>query len=544
MNENSRIHYQTSFRAASAVEPMSAAQTLRKFVYGWLLTKEKDRLLRRERGAFYHKCDWSNLFGTHSSLATNTYYCDDGECWAMRYMHLDGELKRRRYWYVDIGIREIKDTGEAVFYSKISYARDEYDLRTEELPTPNSNTPRFIRDIFKKNSGLKLHSQAQDFGLYSVPVPFKLTYGQQLADLIESEQRRYALVVFNGSGEKMALEAKELARDLAGKAQVITLDQNSEFAEELRYFLKRDLSIHYGTYRVFFPIRTKHLNPGRHRWFNLSDPDYAVQRAGLLNSLLRNYNLLEDGAIKNISEIGRLISRRNLQENIRKGENTEQALEEFFDEYTKLDEEKAIVEKERDFYLEEHAAMEAELGTVKSKLEALDFHQSQQQPAMQLCYATHLKDYPETLADIVRVKAAALKGRVHFAEPAHESAKSYVGFKALDRAWDILFHIGTTLYDLKFNDDASTDLARLFQERSGYEYAKTEGQNTKNDSRLRQSRIIEVEGKEYEMWAHIVYGTSEPRMLRVYFAYDEEKKRIIVGYVGPHMDNATSRKKR
>lgn len=544
MNENSRIHYQTSFRAISDNDRHTAAQTLRNIVYGWLLTKEKDRLLRRERNAFYHKCDWRNLFITHSSLATNTYYSDDEECWALRYSHLDGELKRRRYWYIDIGIREVKETGEAIFYTKISYARDEYDLRADELPTPSSNTPRFIRDILKANSGVKIHSQTDDFGLYSRPVPFKLTYGQDLAKLIESENRRYALVVFNGASDEMALEAKELAWDLAGKAQVITLDQDPEFAEELRHFLKKDLWVHHGTFRVFFPLRTKHFKPERHRWFNITDSDYAEQRQGLLNSLLRNYNLLEEGAVKNISEIGRMISRRNLLENIRSGENTEQALEEFFDEYSKLEEEKAAIEQERDYYLDEHAIMEAELGTAKSKLEALEYHQSQQQPSMQLCYRANLAAYPQSLEEIVRLKSEALVDRVVFAREAIESAKDYTACKSLDRAWEMLYHIGTTLYDLKFNSDETGDIARLFRERSGYEYAKTEGQNTKSDSKLKQSRIVEYDGREFGMWAHIIYGNTEPKMLRIYFAYDDEKKLIVVGYVGPHMDNATSRKKR
>jgi hypothetical protein len=544
MNENTRVHYQTSFRVKSTKPEYNCVSTLQNILYGWFLQKESDNLLRNKKREFYAKCDWSNLYRSHSSMATNTYYDDAGKCWAVRYKHLDGQLRHKRHWYVDIGVREIKEREEAIFYCKVSYARDEYDLSGVEFEQPSSNTPVFIRDILAKKSELKVYSQCEDFGLYGCPIPFRLTYGQDLVDLIESERRRYALLVVNGEGDAVAKQARQLAKELTGKAQVITLDQDPEFAEELRHCFKRDLLVKRGTVRVFFPLRKSQVWPERHRWFYLDSSEYEEQRKALVNSLLKNSNLSEDHAVKNISEIGRMISRKKLADAFKGGASSEAELDQFFDEYTKLEEEKAVIEKERDGWLEECDALEAKVSKLESDKLALSYHKEQQELPLQVCYQSYFGKLPGSLEELVRLKAKLLGERVIFAEEVFKSAAAYPQFKELDRAWEILYHIGTTLFEIKFEGDGSGDIAKRFQEKAGYEYAKTEGQNTKKDSGLRSSRVVSVDGREYEIWPHIVYGNQEPKMLRVHFAYDDDLRKIIVGYVGPHMDNASTRKKR
>lgn len=54
-------------------------------------------------------------------------------------------------------------------------------------------------------------------------------------------------------------------------------------------------------------------------------------------------------------------------------------------------------------------------------------------------------------------------------------------------------------------------------------------------------RKFEFEGRPYEMWTHLKYGNRTGKQLRIHFAIDREKQRIIVGYIGEHMDNATTR---
>ena len=188
--------------------------------------------------------------------------------------------------------------------------------------------------------------------------------------------------------------------------------------------------------------------------------------------------------------------------------------------------------------------METQLGELKAKLEVRDYQNSRQKKDLQICYQSHLGKIPSSLEETVKLKENLLKDRLIFTEEAHKSAADYGKCSTLDHAWKILFHIGTTLYDIKFGDQPAGDIEKRFKELSGYEYAKTEGQNTKGDSRLRQSRKIEHDKREYELWSHVKYGNEEPKLIRVYFDYDDDLKKIVVGHVGAHLDNATTRKKR
>jgi len=101
--------------------------------------------------------------------------------------------------------------------------------------------------------------------------------------------------------------------------------------------------------------------------------------------------------------------------------------------------------------------------------------------------------------------------------------------------------MATTLYDLKFSGGEIGDLAKKFQDQAGYEYARSEGPKTKQDGKLSRLRKITHDGKDYEIWAHIKKGNEGTKQIRIYFDFDNELKKIIVGYVGLHMENSSSR---
>ena len=80
-----------------------------------------------------------------------------------------------------------------------------------------------------------------------------------------------------------------------------------------------------------------------------------------------------------------------------------------------------------------------------------------------------------------------------------------------------------------------------YKHRTGYDYAASEGPATKNDPKLARLRRFEFDGRQYEMWSHIKHGNRKGDQLRVHFAIDRDKRRIVIGWIGDHMDNATTR---
>lgn len=535
---NSFTHYQTSFKAERRNSEHKPLPTIQNILYDWILQKESDNILRSNKD-FFHKCNWGNLYRTHSSVATNiAYYGDGNKAWAMRYTHLDSKLGRGRYWHTDIGIKE--EDRVATFYVRVSFAKSQYDLSLEH-DIPGITTPRFIRDILSPRSGLSIYSRDSAFGLFDRPIPIKAGYGKALADWILSKDREYAMVVFNGIGLDLTKEAVSLARDLAGKAQVLVMDQDPELAEEVCIYLPKDLRIPFRKFRVFYPLNPEFPRPNRHRWFDISDPEYREKRAGLINSLLRNYVLEEFRAITNISEVGRLITFKKLKESAEAAGLKNEELDEFYEMFEEVEKERDDYKNEASRWAAEYDEKDSELNELKSKLYGLEQKQSLP-PVESFNTVTDLHKLPQTLAEVVDIKSRMHADRLLFAEEAFTSASGYYQCEVIDKAWEILGHMAGTLYDLKFNSGKSVDLARVFGEKTGFEYARTEGRQTKANKALCNSRKITVDGKEYEIWPHVCHGNREPKMIRIHFAFDDELKKIVIGYVGPHMTNATTRK--
>lgn len=535
---NAFTHYQTSFKVVSQNESYSPLFGIQNILNGWLHGKEPDRILRHNKD-FFRKCSWENLYKTRSSIATNTAYIEEGhKIWAMRYTHPDAELGKGLFWYVDVGLRE-KDS-IVTFFVRVSFAQSKYDLR-DFLDLPTVSTPRFIKEILNAKSGLSAFSGSREFALLAAPVPIKIGYGKDLADWIQSPKRRYPLIVFNGDALPMAKEAVKIASLLAGKAQVLVIQNDRELAEEISLFLPKDLRILYGKLRVFYPLNPNFSRPERHRWFDINDPDYETNRSAIVSSLLRNYTLEEPGAVTNISEVGRSITLARLRESALQAGIQQNELTQFYDILKEVETERDEYKAEAARWVVELEQREEEVTNLKAQLHSL--HRAQPGPEIPAYDAAkQLHKLPKSLLDVVEIKARMHADRLIFADQARDSAAAYTSCESIDKAWEILGHLATTLYELKFESNASIDIADEFYRRTSFEYAKTEGPNTKNNKALCQTRQITVNNRRYEIWPHIRHGNREPKMLRIHFAFDDDLKKIIVGFVGSHMPNATSRK--
>ncbi|HOX01789.1 MAG TPA: hypothetical protein P5555_05155 [Candidatus Paceibacterota bacterium] len=184
--------------------------------------------MREKKGDFFFRCEWANLYLTRSMIETCTLLTEAGDAWAMHYMELDKGCGRQRYWYTDIGV---KRHGEDVVVSvHTSYARNTEHLsgdRAEPAPT----VPKVVRYLLRGN---KAYCGRPEFRLIEKPLRFDTVgQGKVLAEFIASPERRYPLIVFNGSGEAQVKEARKLAWDVAGKSQVVIVATNQDLVAKL-----------------------------------------------------------------------------------------------------------------------------------------------------------------------------------------------------------------------------------------------------------------------------------------------------------------------
>jgi hypothetical protein len=530
---NATTHYQTSFRVQSP--DADTFMRVKAIVYGWVLEKEGDRIVREKKGDFFFRCEWPNLYQTHSMIETCTLLTETGNAWAMHYMELDKGCGRQRYWYTDIGAK--KDGAEVVVSVRVSYARNMEDL-SGEREEPSPTVPKVVRYLLRGN---KAYCGRPEFRLMEKPLVLDTVgQGKVLAEFITSPERRYPLIVFNGSGEAQVEEARKLAWDVAGKSQVVIVATNPDLGEELRHYLGQDYWVSFGYFRVFFPFNQRRNSPSRHRWYGIGSGDYAEQREGVVHGLLRNHILQERYAVETLWDVNRQIARERLLKLKTADPEQQKELEEFF----KLN---AEVEKERDNFKAEAASYASEVDRLEGQLNEVRGECATYKDRLQRLgrdgeskgVAEIFKTLPSSLAEVARAAGLAFP-RLVITERAIKSAEDFRECVCVGEAWEILVHLSETLHPLKFRD-GEKDLQRVFRERTGYELGITEGKMTKDDKELVRLRKVVHGGKEFDMTPHVKHGNQGAKLVRVHFAFDEENKKVVVGHIGKHVDNYTTK---
>lgn len=544
---NSTTNYQTSFKVSDT--DGKAFIRLKQSVYGWILKRENDKVLRDKKRDFFFRCEWIELFQTNSIITTDTYLNEaDGDAWAIRYTHEDRTHGRARFWFSDIGFKQM--TGFVVVSVRISHAWNTEYLNKEPEP-PKPSVPNVIHYILAEN---KVFSGRKEFRLATKPIRFsKVGEGIVLCTFIQSPERRYPLIVFNGDSSEQVREADQLAIQLAGKCQVVMIAENQELIEEIQNYLPKDYWVEHDRLRVYFPF-THRNTPSRHRYYNVHWHDYLQKRQGMVNGLLRHNNKVEDGAVESVEDIKRLVSREKL---LRLKDSTPEHKKELAEFYELLN----LVEKERDQLKIDADQLKNDAAAFASEAdEQHEEAEKQKAEATRLKYECNaLKEKIAKMTDegatlqmskllpslptcIYDVANAAVRcfPRLVITDRALKAAQEYSECKSLNEAWEILRHLNDTMYRLKY-EQGVTELEKSFLHETSYELAMTEGPNTKKDKKLMDLRKLQYNGQAYEITPHIKYEVREPKLVRIYFAFDEGAKKIIVGHIGKHIPNATTK---
>jgi len=108
--------------------------------------------------------------------------------------------------------------------------------------------------------------------------------------------------------------------------------------------------------------------------------------------------------------------------------------------------------------------------------------------------------------------------------------------------WACLFQVARVLVDLYRN--GVRDIESAFKKCTGWELAPTEGAMTREISDMMSQRKDIYEGREISVEPHIKFPKSARKTgaqyQRLYYAYDPETRKVVVGYVGDHLENYLS----
>ncbi len=158
--------------------------------------------------------------------------------------------------------------------------------------------------------------------------------------------------------------------------------------------------------------------------------------------------------------------------------------------------------------------------------------------------AKDIRALPMNLQDVIVLIGALHGDRIVFTNEAIQSSKSAAIDEAsngVDVAWKLLHSMATVLHDLAFGDTEAGDICAQFRTASGgFEMSMSEGKLTKANARLVSSRIVTYDGKDWDITPHA--KSDKPKYLRVHFALDHDKRRVIVGHCGDHLETAGTRR--
>ena len=150
--------------------------------------------------------------------------------------------------------------------------------------------------------------------------------------------------------------------------------------------------------------------------------------------------------------------------------------------------------------------------------------------------------YPKTPQEIAEYFSIHFCDRIVFTERGMASLHDCITEPSV--LWDALYQISTVLYDL-YEDDNIVLVDQEFNRLSKLRLARGEGTMTRKDASLMRQYYDVYQGKKINIETHIKTNETKetsPKFLRIYFCYDNELHKIIIGSCGRHFENYTTSK--
>lgn len=113
----------------------------------------------------------------------------------------------------------------------------------------------------------------------------------------------------------------------------------------------------------------------------------------------------------------------------------------------------------------------------------------------------------------------------------------------LDDELLILKSIPTTLWELYFGSKPTANIQQGYQAQTGFELALTEGSMTNKGAKYMKQRERIYHGQTISIAPHIKGHSGNPKdNFRLHYYADGERKLIVIGHCGAHLETAGSKK--
>ncbi len=554
---HANVHFKCAFDVSASKVPKIMTHLRQKF-RSWCINKVGSNDQTLHRSWFY--------IGNNPKVEPAQYVIDEFQlrtisapgvdpdeptCWAFEMIHPDFDERSRR-WSVVITLR-LNEDREVRFTTVVQNWMIQNFIGEYPMP-PSASAPSYVRLLLDDPA---LTCKKGDLILKAQPLNVTNKACRAIYDQLLSPNRHapFVFIAHSPQTKSVLVNPVRIAAALIGNANIYVLPTSS-VVDEMNYYLGEVLRCEYGSVRVYQPYINKSdpANARHHRYLSSS---FIAQHGedGILrflaNGIARNgasFRLTDFTSFTDIFTERRRHAIKKLATES-KGKSEEAAV--VWEENEKLTTQAASWESMAIQYESENTAIKNDNIGLKYRVEEADRVRHRiKDLESQIEGMKQLARLPVSLSEILVVVAKLFPNRIEIANNALETAKDYAdehdGFwgrpEQLAIAWEMVFGLATSLYDLIFVDVSNNlggDFGKSF---STFELALSEGKQTKKDARLMALRKIVHAGEEVDITMHIKYGSKKPKMLRLHFAIKRESKKLIVGHFGDHMENYSTRK--
>jgi hypothetical protein len=552
------VQTHTHFRAVFDVSPTGHLENAWAALVGeiraWITDKERVALK-----GFFGGARWAGPSPSRAQVETRLLADGGGsvpEMWAVRYQHADANIKWRR-WITDIGVASVGPREWRMAVELSHGIRPEYI--GPEIRAPQPSSPRLITSLL---SSERWSARVGSVRIVASPVPLKVGGAPRFANLLKDPRRLVPLVLVSCDRKTAApsLDAVALSRALAGTG-VVYKCESPECDDELEHFLPLRFRSPNGTVRIYAPDLdfSEEWTSARHRFFSSREIE-DQGRDEIIGRIVRALTRSDAwrglrSSVASIDDIDTRIRERRLTELRSKSAQSANEQKEFLALY---EEENARLAAENENLKDSLKAKEASLKEAEDSIARLQYELELARELLEgtrndaigtqeaLQAVLDMPEWPDNASAVAEFAIKISAGRLVLTEDGRRSlAESGFanGNGDLSVLWRCLRGMATHLHDLVATELPPQQIADTFRSRTGFELTWTESKQTKRDKRLMGMRRMLYGGREIDITPHIKYGSSPPRLLRVHFWVDRQRKQVVIGHCGDHLDTYGTRRR-
>lgn len=545
MDKNSILFYKAQFTvtAIAGDDTYDLLWQIVQHIRGWIIHKwnKKDQNVLRPEFSYWSKLKHGGKIYTDNNVVfIESEYLRDEETgeidWACRIVE-NFELKdgtSPRQWVTDIGFEQGTYNSARISYV-VSYSNRAQFIGPYQ-PTPSPSVPNLIYRILSDGS-LKCSIGNDPIG--TTALELKVGNWLDFMQRVNDDQRIMPFFFisptsqFHQDGSPVFLiDPQKLQSILSGTAQVY-YTTDSELLEEALY-LNPDYACYDGAFHMYLPR-------GRHRWFGAEDIEtYGADQMMLFirHAFVENVNYFDDYFLMEECRQKKLLldNRLRMDELRRRHEETANDLDKMETDFIEASDlalhwerKYHIAIAERDNFMAINKEYQKKFD---ERRDSGNKSQNEDGRVIVLPDMPTLIDRKIDLADVIGYFRFAFADRMAFTD------KVLVGcILSPQELWKYLYALGTQMVDL-YRKPGIGDIYMKFHQATGIEVGRGQGHQTRDNARLKQLYKLNWNGETLNIEPHL----KCPRSQRIYFDYSQESQRLVIGQIGEHIENATTRK--